>query len=56
MLLLNRAECHRQSGDYRRVVEGCTRALELNATSVKALLRRALALEASEKFAALKVE
>ena len=50
VLLLNRAECHRQSGDYRRVVEDCTRALELDATSVKARLRRALALEASEKF------
>ena len=50
-LYANRAECSRQLGKPREVVEDCSAALQLNARHPKALLRRAMALEQQERFA-----
>ena len=49
-LYVNRAECHRQLVDMRRVVEDCESALQLAPRSLKAHLRRALAMEYLEKY------
>ena len=49
-LYVNRAECHRQLVDMRRVVEDCELALQLVPRSFKAHLRRALAMEYLEKY------
>ncbi len=49
-LYVNRAECHRQLVDMRRVVEDCESALQLAPRSFKAHLRRALAMEYLEKY------
>jgi len=51
-LYANRAECARQLGVPREVVADCSAALRLAPRHEKALLRRAAALEATERFAA----
>ena len=51
-LYANRAECSRQLGKPREVVEDCSAALKLRPQHPKALLRRAMALEQQERFAA----
>jgi len=49
-LYANRAECHRQLGSPCEVVRDCSAALLLHPGHAKALRRRALALEALERF------
>ena len=49
-LYANRAECHRQLGSPCDVVRDCSAALLLQPGHAKALRRRALALEALERF------
>lgn len=51
-LYANRAECSRQLGKPREVVDDCSSALKLSPQHPKALLRRAMALEQQERFAA----
>jgi len=46
----NRAQCLRQTQDYRGVVQDCTAAIELDNDYAKAYLRRGFALEALEKY------
>lgn len=48
--LSNRAACYRQHYKPEKCVEDCTRALEIQPTNVKALIRRAQSLEQLEKF------
>jgi Tfp pilus assembly protein PilF len=51
VLLTNRAMCALKTGDCRRCINDCTKALELNPSKCEAaLLRRAQAYEQSEKF------
>ena len=46
----NRAMCHQQRWEYPKVIEDCTACLEIQPTHVKALVRRAQAYEASERY------
>lgn len=46
----NRAACHSQLHHHKKVAEDAGKALELQPNNVKALTRRALALEALEKY------
>ena len=48
--LSNRATCYSQYHNYKKVIEDCTRVLEMDPTHVKALIRRGLAYEATEKY------
>ena len=49
VLFANRAACHAKLGSHDDVITDCTRALELDETYVKALVRRAAAYEALDK-------
>lgn len=49
-LFTNRAMCHQQAWDYSAVVQDCDEALKLVPDNVKALVRRAQAFEALEKY------
>lgn len=49
-ILNNRAACHKQLGNNQAVVDDTTVVLEIEPHNFKARLRRALALEALEKF------
>jgi len=51
-LLTNRAESHRQMSQDHLTIQDCTAALKLAPDNVKALLRRGLAYERSEKLQA----
>jgi regulator of sirC expression with transglutaminase-like and TPR domain len=51
-LLTNRAESHRQLTQDHLTIQDCTAALALAPDNVKALLRRGLAYERSEKLQA----
>jgi stress-induced-phosphoprotein 1 len=46
----NRAACHSQLHHHKKVAEDTSKSLELQPNNVKALTRRALALEALEKY------
>lgn len=48
--LSNRATCYSQFHNYKKVIEDCTRVLEMDPNHVKALIRRGLAYEATEKY------
>lgn len=48
----NRAACHQQVHAYKAVISDCNEALAIDANHVKALLRRAIAYEGLEKWAA----
>ena len=51
-LYANRAMCNQQRWKYAEVAEDCTQAIELNPLHIKALVRRAQAYEALEKYKA----
>ncbi|RNF02654.1 stress-inducible protein STI1-like [Trypanosoma rangeli] len=46
----NRAACHQQTRNYHLVINDCDKALVINPTHVKALLRRAIAYEGLESW------
>ncbi|RNF14137.1 stress-inducible protein STI1-like [Trypanosoma conorhini] len=46
----NRAACHQQTRNYHLVINDCDKALEIDPTHVKALLRRAIAYEGLESW------
>jgi len=48
--LSNRATCYAQHHNYKKVIEDTTRVLEMDPKHVKALIRRGLAYEATEKY------
>jgi stress-induced-phosphoprotein 1 len=48
--LLNRSACYKQLSDFERVINDCTEVMEFEPENVKALLRRAQALEAMERY------
>ena len=48
--LSNRATCYAQFHNYKKVIEDATKVLELDPKHVKALIRRGLAYEATEKY------
>jgi stress-induced-phosphoprotein 1 len=48
--LLNRSACYKQLSDFERVIDDCTEVMEFEPDNVKALLRRAQALEAMERY------
>jgi stress-induced-phosphoprotein 1 len=48
--LSNRANCYAQHHNYKKVIEDTTRVLEMDPRHVKALIRRGLAYEATEKY------
>ena len=50
LLLSNRAACLTKVGDCEGCVRDCTRALDLDDSCIKALIRRAAAYEAMEKY------
>jgi tetratricopeptide (TPR) repeat protein len=48
--LSNRANCYAQHHNYKKVIADTTRVLEVDNKHVKALIRRGLAYEATEKY------
>jgi tetratricopeptide (TPR) repeat protein len=48
--LSNRATCYAQHHNYQKVIADSTKVLEMEPTHVKALIRRGLAYEATEKY------
>ncbi|RNC60228.1 stress-inducible protein STI1-like [Trypanosoma cruzi] len=46
----NRAACHQQTRNYNLVIRDCDKALEIDSTHVKALMRRAIAYEGLEEW------
>ena len=48
--LSNRANCYAQHHNYKKVIADATRVLEMDPKHVKALIRRGLAYEATEKY------
>lgn len=49
-IMNNRAACNQQLSNFSAVIDDTTAVLEVNPDNVKALIRRALALEAKERY------
>ncbi|ORC93214.1 putative stress-inducible protein STI1-like [Trypanosoma theileri] len=46
----NRAACYQQRHDYQLVISDCDKAIEIDPSNVKAIIRRAIAYEGIEKW------